>query len=216
MRLIPDAIRYAFQYHEADYARHLREDVALTQQQGFELVRLRNFWPGDQYKGVSSLWRAPAAGQFFEVQFHTEVSYHAMVFTAEHTCARLRSAQTCAREEIELEAFQREVYAHVPVPPGADGIPGFPPHAGWQVARRQARRGVHPGSCVASQLAADLCRTRRPGKRVHRDHRARGRPHPRPDQAAVAAHESAACPYGPHRSRKYRMIRSACSWLTST
>ena len=43
VRLIPDAIRYAFRYHEADYARHLHQDVALTQQQGFELVRLRNF-----------------------------------------------------------------------------------------------------------------------------------------------------------------------------
>src|SRR2546430_294805 len=76
VRLIPDAIRYAFGYHEADYARHLHQDVALTQQQGFELVRLRNFWPGDQYKGISSLWRDPAADQLFEVQFHTEVSYH--------------------------------------------------------------------------------------------------------------------------------------------
>ena len=88
---------------------------ALTQQQGFELVRLRNFWPCDQYKGISSLWRDPAAGQLFEVQFHTEVSYYAMVFTAEHTYARLRSARTGAPEELALEAFQREVYAHVPV-----------------------------------------------------------------------------------------------------
>lgn len=77
VRLIPDAIRYAFRYQEADYARHLRQDVALTRRQGFELVRLRNFWLGDQYKGISSLWRDPAAGQLFEVQFHTEVSYHA-------------------------------------------------------------------------------------------------------------------------------------------
>jgi len=31
VQLIPDAIRYAFQYHEADYGRHLREDTTLTQ-----------------------------------------------------------------------------------------------------------------------------------------------------------------------------------------
>jgi len=78
-----------------------------------KLVRLRNFWRGDQYKGISSLWRDPAASQLFEVQFHTEISYHAMMFTAEHTYAWLRSAQTCAQQELELEAFQREVYAHV-------------------------------------------------------------------------------------------------------
>ena len=97
MQLIPDAIRYTFQYDEADYSRQFPGDVALTMQQGYELVRLRNFWPGEQYKGISSLWRDQGAGQLFEVQFHTEVSYHAMVFTAERSYARLRSAQACAR-----------------------------------------------------------------------------------------------------------------------
>src|SRR2546429_121959 len=54
VRLIPDAIRYAFRYHEADYARHLHQDVALTQQQGFELVRLRNFWPATSTRGSAA------------------------------------------------------------------------------------------------------------------------------------------------------------------
>jgi hypothetical protein len=173
MQLIPDAIRYAFQYHEAHYGRHLQGDVALTEQQGFELVRLRNFWPGDQYKGVSSLWRAPAGGQLFEVQFHTEVSYHAMMFTAEHSYARLRSARTCAREEIELEAFQREVYAHVPVPPGADGVPGYPPHAGWQVPGRRADLG--PNGVTHYALVDDLSSPDRPAGVLKRSYRDGGR-----------------------------------------
>ena len=118
MTLIPDAIRYTFCYHEADYSRHVLEDIALMQQRHSGLVRLRNFWPGNQYKGISSLWRHRGTGQLFEVQFHTEISFHAMVFTAELPYARLRSAQTCAQEESELEAFQREVYASVSVPSG--------------------------------------------------------------------------------------------------
>ena len=133
MSLIPDAIRYAFQYHEADYSGHLHEDIALLERQDNELVRLRNFWPGDQYKGISRLWRDRAAGQLFEVQFHTEISFHAMMFTAEHTQPRLRSARTGAQEEFELEAFQRDVYARVPVPPGAGDVPGFPACKDWQV-----------------------------------------------------------------------------------
>ncbi len=55
MRLIPDAIRYTFCYHEADYSRHLQEDIALTRERFSDLVRLRNFWHSDQYKGISSL-----------------------------------------------------------------------------------------------------------------------------------------------------------------
>ncbi len=30
MKLIPDAIRYAFRYHEVDYGRHLLSDIALS------------------------------------------------------------------------------------------------------------------------------------------------------------------------------------------
>src|SRR6266568_7318291 len=52
MELIPDAVRYTFQYHEADYSRHLQADIAFMQQRRFDLVRLRNFWSGDQYKGI--------------------------------------------------------------------------------------------------------------------------------------------------------------------
>jgi hypothetical protein len=88
-------------------------------------TRSREILAGDRYKGISSVWRHRGTGQLFEVQFHTEISYHAMQL-ADQGYARLRSARTCAQEEIELEAFQREVYAYVPVPPGADGIPGFP------------------------------------------------------------------------------------------
>ncbi len=141
MQLLADAIRYTFQYGEAGYSRQLAGDVALTARKGFELVRLRNFWRGDQYKGISSLWREPTTGQLFEVQFHTEVSYQATVFTAEHSYARLRSANTCAQEEIELEALQREVYAHVPVPPGAHDIPGYPADTAWQVPGRRPETG---------------------------------------------------------------------------
>jgi len=45
MTLIADAIRYSFQYHEADYSRHVLADIALMRRSS-DLVRLRNFWPG--------------------------------------------------------------------------------------------------------------------------------------------------------------------------
>jgi hypothetical protein len=173
MHLLPDAIRYTFQYDEADYSRQLPGDVALTMQQGFELVRLRNFWRGDQYKGISSLWRDPAAGQLFEVQFHTEISYHAMMFTAEHTYTWLRSAQTCAQQELELEAFQREVYAHVPIPLGAQDLPGYPVGAGWQVPGIRSHSG--PNGVAHYALVDDLSSPDQPVGLLRRSYRDGGR-----------------------------------------
>jgi hypothetical protein len=142
MRLIPDAVRYAFQYHEADYRGHMMKDIALMQERHADLVRLGNFWRGDQYKGISSVWRHRDGGQLFEVQYHTEESYGAMVFTAGTSYARLRVAETCAQEALELEALQREIYSHVRVPPGADDIPGYPSGRDWRIPGTQSRAGM--------------------------------------------------------------------------
>ena len=170
-KLIPDAIRYTFQYHEADYSRHLQEDIALMQQRSSDLVRLRNFLPGDQYKGISSLWSHRDTGQLFETQFHTEFSYEVMLFTAERSYARLRSAQTCAQEEIELEAFQRKIYAHVPVPPGANDIPGYPADADQGIPGRRAHEGSVPDGVTYYAIVDDLSSRDRPAGVLRRSYR---------------------------------------------
>jgi len=172
MRLIPDAIRYTFCYHEADYSRHLLADIALTQERYAELVRLRNFWTGDQYKGISSLWRDRHTGQLFEIQFHTKVSFEAMMFTAEFPYARLRSARTCAQEEIELEAFQREVYASVPAPPDAQDIPGYPAGLDPRIPGRRICPGPH---VTYYAIVDDLSSPDRPAGVLRRGYRGGGR-----------------------------------------
>lgn len=170
-RLIPDAIRYAFQYNEADCSRHLLEDIALTQRRFSGLVRLRNFWAGDRYKGISSLWRHRDTGQLFEMQFHTEISFHAMQLT-DWAYARLRSAQTYVQEQIELEAFQREVYAHVPVPPGAHDIPGHPVHLGPGIPGKRSTAGADVTYYV---IVDDLSSRDRPAGVLRRSYRDGGR-----------------------------------------
>ncbi len=171
VNLILDAIRHSFCYHEADYGRHLQEDIALTQQRFSGLVRLRNFWAGDRYKGISSLWRHRGTGQLFEMQFHTEISYHAMQLT-HWAHARLRSAQTCAQEQIELEAFQREVYAHVPVPPGVHDIPGHPVHLDPGIP---GRRSTPRADVTYYAIVDDLCSRDRPAGVLRRSYRDGGR-----------------------------------------
>lgn len=123
---IPDAIRYTFRYEQDDrYARAIPDDLQSLEAQGFELVRLKNFWRGDQYKGISSMWAHTETGCNTELQFHTRISFEARQIT-QPAYDRLGSERTVALEEIELEAFLRHVYGAVPIPHGAASIPDYP------------------------------------------------------------------------------------------
>jgi hypothetical protein len=123
--LVPDAIRYTFQYKETSYTQGVRTDIARLKDQGFELEKLKNSWSDEQYKGINSQWIEPDTGQRFEVQFHTRISFEAKQLT-HGAYERLRSQQADKFEDLVLEAFQKKVTAEVPVPPGADGIPDYP------------------------------------------------------------------------------------------
>jgi hypothetical protein len=122
--LVPDAIRYTFQYEEARYSQDVRLDIARLKDQGFALDMLKNSWSDDQYKGINSRWVEPDTGQRFEVQFHTRISFEAKQIT--HSAyERLRTLQPDPFEHMVLEAFQRKVADAVPVPPGATDIPDY-------------------------------------------------------------------------------------------
>lgn len=123
--LVPDAIRYTFQYKDTRYAQGVQDDIARLREQGFELVALKNSWLDEQYKGINSRWIEPLSGQRFELQFHTRISFEAKQLT-HRAYERLRSEQADEFEEMVLEAFQKKVAAAVPVPPGAANIPDHP------------------------------------------------------------------------------------------
>jgi hypothetical protein len=122
---VPDTIRYTFQYRETHYTQGVWADVGRLKEQGFELCKLGNSWPKDQYKGINSQWIEPNSGQRFEVQFHTRISYEAKQLTHD-AYERLRTNQPDKFEQMVLEAFQRKVSTDVPVPPGAVDIPNYP------------------------------------------------------------------------------------------
>jgi hypothetical protein len=122
--LLPDAIRYTFQYDEARYTQSVRADIARLKDQGFKLDKLKNYWSDDQYKGINSQWIESETGQRIEVQFHTRISFEAKQIT-HGAYERLRTHQADPFEELVLEAFQRKVAAAVPVPSGATGIPDY-------------------------------------------------------------------------------------------
>lgn len=123
--LVPDAIRYTFQYREAHYTQGVLADLARLKDQGFKLDKLKNSWSDDQYKGLNSQWIEPDTGQRFEVQFHTRISFEAKQLT-HGAYERLRTWQPDKFEQMVLEAFQKKVTPEVPVPPGAESIPDYP------------------------------------------------------------------------------------------
>jgi hypothetical protein len=123
--LIPDTIRYSFQYRESRYTQGVWADIGRLQENGFELKKLWNAWSSEQYKGINSQWIERETGQRFEVQFHTGSSFEAKQLT-HGAYERLRTRQPDKFEQMVLEAFEKKVAADVPVPPGAADIPDYP------------------------------------------------------------------------------------------
>jgi hypothetical protein len=124
--LVPDALRYTFQYDDARYTQGVQADIVRMQGQGFKLEALKNFWSDDQYKGINSQWIEPGTGQRFELQFHTCISFEAKQIT-HGAYELLRSVpKPDLLEHMVLEAFQAKVSAAIPIPPGAADIPDYP------------------------------------------------------------------------------------------
>ena len=118
---VKDAIRYTFQYTEENYSRDVLLDCERLKAEGFKPVDSRNSWTAEQYKGINSWWRVPENRQLFEVQFHTQASFEAKQQT--HAAyERLRALPPDHEEVHELRAYQREVSAKIPTPPGAPEI----------------------------------------------------------------------------------------------
>jgi len=123
---VPDAVRFTLAYSESRYAEGVRADVERLKAEGFELIKLKNSWTNDQYKGINSQWRRPESALRFEVQFHTQASFEAKQLTHK-AYERLRDPLTSKGEEGELESYQRRVNALIPPVPGAADIENYPP-----------------------------------------------------------------------------------------
>jgi hypothetical protein len=123
---VPDAVRFTLAYSDSQYTDGVRADVERLQGAGYELLKLKNLWAKDQYKGVNSQWLRPETGLRFEVQFHTQQSREAKELTHQ-AYERLRDPLTSKTEETELEAYQRQVNALVQRPPDVFRIEDYPP-----------------------------------------------------------------------------------------
>jgi hypothetical protein len=123
---VPDAVRFTLEYSESRYTDGVQADVERLQGAGYKLLKLKNLWAKDQYKGINSQWGTPETGLRIEVQFHTPESREAKELTHQ-AYERLRDPLTSKAEETELEAYQRRVNALVKRPPDVFRIEDYPP-----------------------------------------------------------------------------------------
>jgi hypothetical protein len=121
---VSDAVRYTFTYSPQRYADGIHADVVLLKAEGFELIKLKNLWADEQYKGINSQWRRPETGLRFEVQFHTQESLEAKELTHE-AYERIRGPVSVT-ERAELEGFQRRVNAFLVTPEDIATIKDYP------------------------------------------------------------------------------------------
>ena len=123
---VPDAVRFTLEYGDDRYTDGVRRDVDRFKEEGFELIKLKNLWTKEQYKGINSQWRTSETGVRVEVQFHTSASLEAKELTHK-AYERLRNPAASAEEEVRLEDYQRRVNEHVSFPPRVFEIEDYPP-----------------------------------------------------------------------------------------
>ena len=121
---VGDPVRFTFTYSPQRYADGVRADVGRLETEGFELIKLKNLWPEEQYKGINSQWLRSATGLRFEVQFHTPESLEAKELTHE-AYERIRGSVSDT-ERTELECFQRRVNVYLVTPERTVEIKDFP------------------------------------------------------------------------------------------
>ncbi len=125
---VPDAVRFTLTYSAERYSDGVRADVDRFKAEGFELIKLKNLWSGDQYKGINSQWRRPETGLRFEMQFHTLESLEAKELTHQ-AYERLRRP---AAETSQIRTRRTgglpvpEANALIAMPPRTDTIEDFP------------------------------------------------------------------------------------------
>ena len=115
---IHDGIRYSFIFEDRFYSEGVRDAENRLTDKGYKLVWRKPSWSGDEYKGINSQWRDADSGQLFEVQFHTPASWDAKQHTHD-SYEKIENPATPPEERARLRAYQREVAASVPIPPGA-------------------------------------------------------------------------------------------------
>lgn len=120
---IKDTIRYTFCSNRSSYVAAYYDVRQRLEAAGYRMNYSESHWLSDpEYKGINSQWNT-RDGKKFELQFHTQESFHAKEHLTHRSYDRIRSPETSRAERRKLITFQHIVSAAVPPPPGIARIP---------------------------------------------------------------------------------------------
>ncbi len=85
-----DSVRYTIGLPHPAYAAGVETALSHLVEQGFRPVDFRSRWNGSGTGGHVTTWSDPHTSQLFEIQFHTDASYHATHATTTPSLAGLR------------------------------------------------------------------------------------------------------------------------------
>ena len=118
---INDSLRYTMRFSERSMTQGSQRVLAELEQQGYEVVRVKNYWvKGNSYKGVNVELRTPE-GHLTELQFHTRKSFDVKMKT--HDDYKI-SRNEEAPLELRQEAHDRmvELSERLHYPPEIDSL----------------------------------------------------------------------------------------------
>ncbi len=120
-----DAIRYTFRTEAATYKDAYWGVKGQLEGYGYKMIYAKNHWRDDlEYKAVNTRWVTPE-GQRFELQFHTQESFHAKQQLTHASYERIRNPLTRRDERRSLGEFQREVCSWINTPGDTAAIPDY-------------------------------------------------------------------------------------------
>lgn len=126
---LTDAVRYTLQWNDRQYTGGVTIASAVLAGWGNTSNEWKNSWAFPADKGyprvVNSSWKAPAAGQLFEIQFHTRAGKQANL-KGHVLYEEERLPRTSPERKAELHQQQAALYAKVPVPAGAPQLAAPP------------------------------------------------------------------------------------------
>ena len=122
---LSDLNRYTFILDEAKYVDEFTEIMAGFVDEGYEIVKVKNYWDGDLYKGMNVNFRA-LDGRKIEFQFNTKKSQFIKDKWSHKWYEEFREIGTSAVRKAELEYKLSEIWLNLDLPVGHNTIPWFP------------------------------------------------------------------------------------------
>lgn len=114
---IRDVLRYTLCMNPDDYVSKATEVLKGLESKGYVVVKFKNTWDNDIYKGINTNIKAPS-GIVFELQLHTPDSFE--VKENNHRYYEIARSEDATEEEVaEATRIMRENCANLEIPAGA-------------------------------------------------------------------------------------------------